>query len=159
MLRRLGVRERHAEDACQVVFLTAYRRISDFESRSSFRTWLGGIALRVASDHRRSAKIRHERLFESIAEDAPAPHDPHQLLEQRERLEELDLVLSQLPPPQLTVLVLHDFERFSGEEIARMVDAPLGTVRSRLRLARQAFSHILSERRSVNQRIAAGGEP
>lgn len=160
MLRRLGVRERHAEDACQIVFLAAYRRLSEFESRSSYKTWLGGIALRVASDYRRSAQVRRECLLEPIAEDSPgSSRDPHQLLEQRERLEELDCVLSQLPSPQLTVLVLHDFERFSGEEIARMVDAPLGTVRSRLRLARQAFTRILSERRSPNQRMAVGGEP
>lgn len=159
MLRRLGVRERNVEDACQVVFLTAYRRMGEFEGRSSIKTWLCGIALRVASDHRRSACARYERLVEPPLHCSQESYDQLKRLEQREELAKLDSILSQLPAEQLAVLVLSEFEQFSGEEISRLVGAPLGTVRSRLRLARQNFSRILRERRGTTDRVAAGGEP
>jgi RNA polymerase sigma-70 factor, ECF subfamily len=159
MLRRLGVSSCHLEDACQTVFLTAYRRLPNFEGRSSVKTWLCGIALRVASDHRRSAAVRLERLVDPTADEKLASHDLQQLLERRERLVELDAILSQLSPDHLTVFVLHEFEQFSGEEIAQLIEVPLGTVRSRLRLARQAFSRILEQRRRTAHKVAAGGEP
>lgn len=159
MVRRLGVSRRHAEDACQTVFLAAYRRLDDFEGRSSIKTWLCGFALRVASDFRRRAAERHERLIDPEGEDALAPEDPHQHLEQRRRLAELDAILSQLPEDQVTVLVLHEFEQFTGEEIAELLNIPLGTVRSRLRLGRQTFSRILLARRGTDCGLAAGGEP
>ena len=54
-LRRLGVPETSIEDAVQDVFLVAHRRAGEFEGRSSVKTWLYGIALRVAKDHRRAA--------------------------------------------------------------------------------------------------------
>ncbi len=52
-LRRLGVRESHLDDASQEVWVVVHRRLPSFEGRSSLRTWLVGIAVRVASDHRR----------------------------------------------------------------------------------------------------------
>lgn len=157
-LRRLGVSERDVEDACQKLFLTAYRRFSEFEGRSSVKTWLCGIALRVASDYRRSASVRRERLSEQVAELPSTGSEQLQRLEQRERLRELDSILNELPLEQRTVLVLFELEQLSGEEIAALVNVPVGTVRSRLRLARRAFSQIIAERRSVT-RVAAGGEP
>lgn len=158
MLRRLGVSEHNMEDACQTVFLTAYRRIDDFEGRSSVKSWLCGIALRVASDYRRSAAIRHERLHEPSLDTVAAGQDLQQHVEQREQLQTLDRVLSQLNREQTTVLVLHEFEQFTGEEIAQLLQLPLGTVRSRLRLARQNFSRILAEYRFGTSKTAAGGE-
>jgi RNA polymerase sigma-70 factor, ECF subfamily len=158
MLRRLGVSQRHVEDACQIVFLTAYRRMADFEGRSSVKTWLCAIALRVASDYRRSAAVRHERLIDPASDETSPLGDPQLQLELRERLAELDVILEQLSSDQRTVLVLHEFEQFSGEEIAQLENVPLGTVRSRLRLARQTFSRILLERRGAARKMAAGGD-
>ncbi|MGE3634951.1 MAG: RNA polymerase sigma factor, partial [Sandaracinaceae bacterium] len=54
--RRMGVAEAHADDVVQEVFLVAHRRLADFEGRSSVRTWLFGILLRVVSDHRRTLR-------------------------------------------------------------------------------------------------------
>ena len=84
--------------------------------------------------------------------------DPEQWLERRERLLELDAVLSALPLEQRTVFVLFEFEDLSGEEIAQVVGVSEGTVRSRLRLARQAFSRTFAERPLSQVRLAKVGE-
>ena len=59
-VRRLGVPERNADDACQDVFVVVHRRLADFEERSSIKTWLYGICRRVAKDHRRRAERKEK---------------------------------------------------------------------------------------------------
>jgi len=67
--RRLGVAEASLDDAVQDVFLVVHRRLADFEGRSTPKTWLFGIALRIAKDHRRSARRRGG--VESLPTDLP----------------------------------------------------------------------------------------
>ena len=74
---RLGIREEAADDAMQDVFLVVHRRLSDFESRSSVRTWLFGIVLRVAQTHLRTVRRRRvhvddERRSPSSSRSQPA---------------------------------------------------------------------------------------
>ena len=156
-LRRLGVCDRNVEDACQIVFLNAYRRLPQFEGRSSLKTWLCGISVKVASDYRRSASVRREKLVEPPPSEVPFSAEQQQQVEQRERLEEVDAILAQLPIEQRTVLVLHELEQLTGEEIATIEGLPLGTVRSRLRLAREAFLLLATERSLSDGKKAAGG--
>lgn len=158
-LRRMGVSERDVMDASQKVFLVAHRNLPEFHGRSTVKTWLCGIALRVASDYRRSAVSRREVLVADIPEGASRDAEQLRRLEDRERVVALDAVLSQLPLEQRTVFVLFELEELTGEQIAELLAVPEGTVRSRLRLARSAFSKILAERRGRAVRIAAGGQP
>src|SRR3954466_4042923 len=67
-LRYLGVAEADLEDVCQEVFLVVHRRLAEFEGRSSVRTWVYGIALRVASDYRKRARVHRERTSEAPQE-------------------------------------------------------------------------------------------
>src|SRR6188768_4247016 len=60
-LRHLGIQEADVEDVAQEVFVTVHRKLAEFEGRSKLRTWLYGICLRVASDHRRRAYVVRER--------------------------------------------------------------------------------------------------
>lgn len=156
-LQRMGVRDRDIQDASQKVFLVAFRRLPEFEGRSSLKTWLCGIALRVASDYRHSAVHRRERLTEQEPLDVAAVPTQHDKLEQAERLRELDAVLDDLPIEQRTVLVLFELEEMPGPDIAQTLGIPEGTVRSRLRLARQNFMRIAAERRQMSSPLAAGG--
>jgi len=156
-LRRMGVGERDAMDAGQKVFLIAHRRLGMFDGRSTVKTWLCGIALRVASDYRRSAIARREVLVADTPCDASREADQLQRLEERERLAILDQVLSEMPIEQRAVFVLFELEEMSGEEIATLLSVPEGTVRSRLRLARRAFSKSVSLRQGQALRFAAGG--
>jgi RNA polymerase sigma-70 factor (ECF subfamily) len=149
-LRRLGVREADAKDLTQKVFLTVHLRLSDFEGRSELRTWIFGICLRVASDYRRSAAVRHEVVTDSaqIAAQVGADRDPLSLVEARSTAMVAESILDKLPESQRVVFVLFELEELSAEQIADLVEVPIGTVRSRLRLARDAF-------RKEAKRIAA----
>jgi len=158
-LRRMGVSERDAMDAGQKVFLIAHRNLPLFQGRSTVKTWLCGIALRVASDYRKSAISRREVLVAETPDGASHAADQLERLEERERLDALDAVLAQLPIDQRTVFVLFEIEQMSGEQIAELLAVPEGTVRSRLRLARRAFSKILENRRAESVPFAAGGSP
>jgi RNA polymerase sigma-70 factor, ECF subfamily len=156
-LRRLGVSERDVPDVAQRVFLIAYRKLDTFEGRSTETTWLYAIALRVASDYRKLAVHRRETYQDSPLE-LTDETNPETRLVQKERLIELDRILSQLPEEQRTVFVLYEFEELSGEQIANIVGVSEGTVRSRLRLARQTFSRMLTQQRQPAARLATAGE-
>lgn len=158
-LQRMGVSHRDTQDACQKVFVIAFRKLAEFEARSSLKTWLCGIALRVASDYRRSAPHRREVLADQIPLDPSCDASQLAELEHRERLRELDAVLAALPEEQRAVFVLFELEEMSGEDIAQMLEIPEGTMRSRLRLARQAFSRIAASRRGGEVFSAVGGTP
>jgi RNA polymerase sigma-70 factor (ECF subfamily) len=141
-LRRLGVKEPDVFDLAQKVFLTAHFKLSEFEGRSRVTTWLFGICQRVASDHRRSAPVRREVVTEAgeleLLGRLPASQLAH--AEARQRALVAEAILDRLPEAQRVVFVLFELEEMSGEAIAELLAVPVGTVRSRLRLAREAFS-------------------
>src|SRR4051812_897557 len=103
--RHLGIPEADVEDLCQEVFVVVHRKLPEFEGRSSLKTWLYGIALRVASDHRRRAHVRHERPQAEAAEHLEASRalGPDARNEARSELEAL---LGELDEDKRTVLVL-----------------------------------------------------
>jgi RNA polymerase sigma-70 factor (ECF subfamily) len=137
LLRRLGVPAGAVDDAVQDVFLVAWRRHADFEGRSSTRTWLCGIALRVARDHRNA---RDRRLRESpeleLAHPSPTPES---LTAQTEAVRKLDALLAGLNEPLRETFVLIEIEQLSAPEVATLLQTPLNTIYSRLRLAREAI--------------------
>src|SRR5262245_51753387 len=69
--RRLGVASLHVDDVVQEVFLVVFRRLAEFEGRSSLKTWLFGITRRVVRDHRRSARRKPAEPLGSLE---PADH-------------------------------------------------------------------------------------
>jgi RNA polymerase sigma-70 factor (ECF subfamily) len=144
-LLHLGVRKRDVDDVTHNVFLIAYRKLSTFEQRSSIRTWLCGIALRVGRDFQKSAAVRLE-----VSADDPAVADrmtSDRTVEMRHdgQLELAHRLLDQLPAEQREVFVLHELEQMTGSEIAELMGTSLGTVRSRLRRAREAFRKQLAD--------------
>ncbi len=144
-LRRFGVREADVMDVTQKAFLVAYRKFATFEGRGHVRTWLFSICQRLASDYRRSAPIRREVPTEAgvMEVHAGAQDDASNVLSKRRRLALAEQLLEQLPEAQRVVFVLFELEELSGPEIAEMLELSVGTVRSRLRLARETFAHEL----------------
>lgn len=141
-LRRLGVREPDVLDIAQKVFLVAHLKLAGFEGRSRMTTWLFSICQRVASDYRRSAPVRREVATE--ASELERVSESHgvalEQLEARQKARLAEAILDKVPEPQRVVLMLFELEGMSGEEIAELLAVSVGTVRSRLRLAREAFS-------------------
>lgn len=141
--RYLGEPPASLDDAVQDVFLVAYRRFQDFEARSSPRTWLFAITLRVVRDHRRSRR-RKTRLLDSVKRmltgTAPTPYD-HAAHAERGRV--LLSALDTLPDEQREVFVMADLEELSAPEIASVLNVNLNTVYSRLRTARRELARVL----------------
>ena len=142
-LRRLGVHESSVDDAVQDVFLVAHRKLDEFERRSSYKVWLFGIALRVASEHRR--RDRRLQLDAQAVANAIARND--HAIEMRRRIEVLDALLDTLDDRQRAVFVMAEIEGFSAPEIAEVLAIKLNTVYSRLRLGRHSFEKALERYR------------
>lgn len=138
VLRRLGVTDADIEDVCQDVFLTAHCRLGAFEQRSSSRTWIYGICLKIASNYRRRSYRKRERAIDALPESAA-----EQPLEPDERLADLDDALSQLSEAKREVFVLYEFGELSMAEVAEVVGSPLKTCFSRLHAARRELRESL----------------
>lgn len=145
-LRHLGVADAEIADVSQEVFITVHKKLSEFEGRSSLRTWLYGICIRVASDHRRRAYVRHEQpSAEPVAEHAALGQDLGPGLEDRATLRAL---LGVLDSDKRAVLVLYEIEGFTMKEVAEIVECPLQTAYSRLHAARERLLQaFLAEQR------------
>lgn len=158
-LRRLGVREDDVQDAVQDVFVVVHRRLGDFEGRSKVTTWLFGICLRVARDRRRLAYTRRTSCDEaSIAERADDTADVAAEVERKQGMELLDAMLDEMPIEQRAVFTLFELDAMTGEDIAEMLEIPLGTVYSRLRMARDQFRRSLTRHQARDRfRLATAG--
>lgn len=142
-LRRLGVADASLDDAVQDVFLVAHRRLADFEGRSSPKTWLFGIALRVAKDHRRSARRRGG--LDVLPVDLPdGGASPFDALDHKRALSTLDEALGHLDDDRRAVLVMMEIEEMTAPEVAEVLAIKLNTVYSRLRLARRDLDAALT---------------
>jgi RNA polymerase sigma-70 factor (ECF subfamily) len=146
---RLGVEPSAVEDAAQDVFVIAHRRIAEFEGRSSVKTWLFAIALRVARDHRRAARRKRGQglVPEAEADTAdvldPAP-SPLESASRAEAARRLQAILDELDEDRRAVFILAELEEMSAPEIAEAVGANLNTVYTRLRLARRDFNEAVA---------------
>lgn len=143
VLRRLGVPDTALDDAVQDVFMVAWRRQDAFEGRSSQRTWLYGIARRVARDHRRARlqSRRHDPEVDAIHSSSSPEADT----ESARAARRVDAVLAHMSTLLREVFVLAEIEQLPVTEIAEIVQAPLNTTYSRLRLARAKFSELIRE--------------
>jgi RNA polymerase sigma-70 factor, ECF subfamily len=156
-LRRLGVRPAWLDDALQDVFLVVHRRLPDFQQRSTVKTWLFGICLRVASDYTRRGRWRGR---DAELDEQTLPFDSPDPLEQAARGEAvqfLDVQLQALDPDKRAVFILAELEGMSCPEIAVAVGANVNTVMSRLKAARAKFEAAV--RRQHARERHAHGEP
>jgi RNA polymerase sigma-70 factor (ECF subfamily) len=144
-LRGLGVPAHSVDDATQDVFVVLHRRLSDFEGRSTLKTFVFGIVVGVARNHRRSAK-RSDRLapFEEAPELPDTRSSPFESAAASQALSTLVAVLDRMDDAKREVLILSEWEEMSAPEIAEALGVGVNTVYSRLRLARAEFERILS---------------
>ena len=132
------------EDVIQDVFLQVHRSIGGFRGTSKFSTWLHRVAVNVTLQHLRRKKTTpqshtDERLEERKAADHESPKTPHDEAETQDRLAAVYRTLDQLSPKKRAVLVMHDMQGMSAQEIADVVGSPVFTVRTRLFYARREF--------------------
>lgn len=152
-----------AADITQEVFIKVFRSIRSFNGDASLRTWLYRIALREASNQRRWWS-RHKRqeltidtplspaelnsgtealcLDDTLIDAGGSPFDNALRNEFKLRVEDC---LRKLPEAFRSVVVMREMEGFSYEEIAEILEVPIGTVKSRLMRGRAALKQILVE--------------
>ena len=142
----------HAEvqDVTQEAFIKAYRGLKNFRGDSAFYTWLYRIAINTAKNHLASMSrkitegpdIADAEHFES----ATALHDiadPHRELMTDEVADTVQRTILSLPDELKTAITLRELKGMSYEEIAVVMECPIGTVRSRIFRAREAIEQKL----------------
>lgn len=145
-----------AADACQDAFLKAYKSIKQYEG-GSFKSWLLRIVTNTCYDHLRYKKRRPATSLDDMT-DNPDEHNTHLVSESeapedrvlRGELNDLiQLGINQLPEDQRVVLVLSDVQGMAYQEIAEIIDQPLGTVKSRLSRGRRRLRDYLLEQKEL----------
>ncbi len=135
------------DDLVQIAAEQAFRALPQFEGRSRLSTWTYRICYHVLIDHERWSK-RFFRRF-AVGHQLPEQDDPAPLaeesLERRERITRLRAALSRVAPKRRAVVVLHDLEGLSIDEVAEIVGAKKNTVKSRLRDGHRQLARLLSE--------------
>jgi RNA polymerase sigma-70 factor (ECF subfamily) len=135
-----------ADDVAQDAFLRAFHRLSLFRGESPFRSWLLRIAHNAALNaltRRRVEPLEDADSGEPDEIGTGAHRTPAEHLEVSERRRRLAVKLREIGPPHRTVLVLRDIEGLSYEEIAEVMETPVGTVKGRLHRARRELIEIL----------------
>jgi RNA polymerase sigma-70 factor (ECF subfamily) len=145
VFRMLGPRA-DRDDVIQEVFVQVYRSLKDFRGQSKFITWLHRVTVNVALMHRRFARSRPVFADETPADLARSDEvRPDEDAERRERVRAFARLLDRLADKKRVVFVLHELEGLAPSEIARIVGAPVLTVRTRLFYARREIEAMLAE--------------
>jgi RNA polymerase sigma-70 factor, ECF subfamily len=165
-----------AEDLVQEAALQAFRAFESFQQGTNFRAWFCRILTNLFINAYRKRQRQPEIDTLSELEDAPALYlfkrtrelglhawnsDPAALVIERVEAEQVSRAIAALPEDYRVVSVLYFMEEFSYQEIAEIVDCPVGTVRSRLhrgrRMLQKALWHI-AERQGIVVDLRASGE-
>jgi RNA polymerase sigma-70 factor, ECF subfamily len=151
--RTIGDREK-AEDLVQEVFVRVYRHLHRFDRSKKFSTWIYTIASNLAKNELRNRSRNPLVLFQAIKrnwqeDDRPLQFEdtasrPDDLFRKRHLRELVEASVDRLPAHHRQVFVLRELEGKSYEEIAEITSCNLGTVKSRLNRARNAFAAIIS---------------
>lgn len=153
-LRRLGVPDAQVEDATQDVFLVVHRRADTWSAKlSTIETWLFGIVLRVARNHRRAQQRRLAWLLPASdahdLQDAPALTDgPAEMLDRREAALVFERAVATLDEGKRAVFLLVDVEQLAVPQAAAALGININTAYWRLRRARLGFRRALARLRA-----------
>ncbi len=140
------------EDVTQEAFIKAYRALPAFRGDSAFYTWLYRIGINTAKNYLMALGRRAPTSTEVEAEDAEGFEDgeqlrdintPESMLLSAEIARTVNATIDELPEELRTAIQLREIEGMSYEDIARIMDCPIGTVRSRIFRAREAIAERL----------------
>ena len=149
-----------AEDITQEAFVKSFKSIDSFREESSFYTWIYRIAVNTAKNYLISVKRREETLMSDFSGDdnyVPEKLDvdsPQDILSASELRDLIFESLTTLGEETRTALSLREFDGLSYEQIAQIVNCPVGTVRSRIFRGREVIEEIVQnhmENHSINK--------
>ncbi len=142
------------EDVLQDSFIKAYKALPKFRGESQFYTWLYRIATNTAKNHL-SAKARKpvnkdidmdEEIYINEISELQETENPANLLESQELEQIINDAVQRLEPELRSAITLREYAGLSYEQIAQIMDCPVGTVRSRIFRARESISNRIRTR-------------
>ncbi len=151
---RMTRRSEDARDLAQEVFIKVFSLLDRYDESYAFSSWIFRIATNHCIDHLRRNRLRFLSLdgyrdAEGDEIEMQLPHkgpQPDRLLENSEAMERLEEVIGDLPPHYRAIILLRHDQELSYEEIATILDLPLGTVKARIHRARNLVVKMLHER-------------
>jgi RNA polymerase sigma-70 factor, ECF subfamily len=167
LVLRMTGRPGDLEDLVQEVFLQVYRSIKDFRAQARFSTWLYRLTVNVVLMQRRAARSRP--VLQPASDDsfgADARGLPDDQLARARRVAAFYRLLDRMSDKKRAVFVLHELEGLSPGDVAKVVGAPVLTVRTRLFYARRELLEMLRDEpalefvaRELREEQADGAEP
>ncbi|MBI1374013.1 MAG: sigma-70 family RNA polymerase sigma factor [Phycisphaera sp.] len=157
-----------AADITQDVLVRAIQHLGGFRQGSRFSTWLFRIAMNAAISHLRRSRVRSALSLESTygGDDTATPlkakmvserePGPAESVEQDEQVQQLMRALDALDTQLRSVILLRDLEEMDYQQIADVLNVPLGTVKSRLFRARLALRQIMEGRMVLKSEVSDG---
>ena len=152
------VKERQlAEDIAQEAFIKSYKSIDSFREESSFYTWVYRITVNTAKNYLVSSKRKNEVMVSDLSEnDSFYPEkinvdSPQEILKASELRDLILEALSSLGEETRTALSLREFDGLSYEQIAEIVQCPVGTVRSRIFRGREVIEEVVGNHMDKNK--------
>ena len=147
-----------AQDIAQEAFVKAFKNIEKFRGDSSFYTWIYRIAINTAknllSSKARSSEVYDDEIMElKLSESAVTTENPENILEAEDLRSKMMDAIQSLPDDIRTTLSLREFDGLSYEEIAKVQNCPIGTVRSRIHKGREILDKTFSKYNMSNLEI------
>lgn len=147
-LRMMGNRE-DAQDCAQEAMVRIYRAMGSFKGQSALATWIYRITMNTCLDELRRRKARKVTSLDSLVDTGWAPTDTGDTPEEHglrvEKQTALNQAIQSLPDDMRAAIILRDVKGYSYDEIAAILDANVGTIKSRISRGREKLREILSK--------------
>ncbi|MBU8870854.1 MAG: sigma-70 family RNA polymerase sigma factor [Gemmatimonadales bacterium] len=143
-----------ARDLAQEVFIKVFSLLDRFDESYAFSSWLFRIATNHCIDHLRRNRLRFLSLEGGVGKDGQeyelqfpgTEPGPDTVLQRKEAMERLEEVIADLPPHYRVIIMLRHDQQLSYDEIAEVLQMPLGTVKARIHRARNLLIQMLKSR-------------
>ncbi|MBR2572686.1 MAG: sigma-70 family RNA polymerase sigma factor [Clostridia bacterium] len=157
-LRMCGNRE-DAQDCLQEAMLRIFRALGSFKGQSTFSTWVYRVTMNACLDELRRRKVRTASSLDVLLDNgwAPTSEDdtPEKYSIAADQRRYLQKAIASLPEDMRAAIVLRDVQGFSYDEIARVLDANVGTIKSRISRGREKLREILLKQPELFDRYPA----
>ena len=140
-----------ARDVMQDVFVSALRSLRNFREESQLSTWLHRVAVNASLDLLRRRKRTLARSLDDVREPVAHGPGPEDRAVAAGRAQEVRAALARLSDDHRAVLVLHDLQDLDYAEVAKALDIPIGTVKSRIHRARAEMAKLLGHLRETTE--------
>lgn len=156
-LRMMGNRE-DAQDCAQEAMVRIYRAMGSFKCQSALATWIYRITMNTCLDELRRRKARKVTSLDSLVDNGWSPTDTGDTPEEHglrvEKQNALNQAIQSLPDDMRAAIILRDVKGYSYDEIASILDANVGTIKSRISRGREKLREILSKQSELFGRTA-----